>query len=103
MSTTGSSFFRRLHIVCTDKGTHGRAVLAVIDFERGKPLTSYTPTRMTEWWEVQGGHCGRFERIDFACPRCSRTPQVRDEKWRPIVDGYVAAGHADIDLSHLPF
>jgi hypothetical protein len=38
----------------------------------------------------------------FACPSCSRTPQITKAKWWQLVDDVVRAGAHELDLSLLP-
>jgi len=97
---TGSSFIRRLHITCTDRSTHPRAVITVLDWNRERGPLYYIPTRRDGPWDPPSQDSPNYQ---FECPRCGRHWQLKPETWERVAKGCITARLADVDLSQLPF
>lgn len=70
-----------INVVCTDRGQHPKRWI------EGDYGADVIPS-------------GRLH--EFHCPRCGRNEQIRPERWAAIVNGLVALGHAELDISMIP-
>lgn len=95
-----------LPVVCTDRGQHKRRLLTVA---RRELDGSGGMSSALEWFAPPMGAeaeprslIGRDSYI-FACPSCSRKPQINRAKWWNLVDEAGRARLRELDLSLLPF
>ncbi|MFK0235946.1 hypothetical protein [Streptomyces vinaceus] len=90
-------------IVCTDRGQHRRTRLTTARMrqsERGMnwPMERFAPPMPGA--EPQSFICR--EAYTFVCPRCTRTPQVKADKWWMLLEAVVMDHQREFDISLLP-
>ena len=83
-------------VVCSDKGRHEKVRLTFTgsgsEGDRPGPVQiDFTSKR------PDGGKTYRLK-----CDLCGRDVHLRDDTWTRMVDGIIAAGLSEIDVSHLP-
>lgn len=90
-------------IVCTDRGRHDRVLLTTarreLDGTRGMnfALRYFAPP-----WEDAESESGMArEAYTFRCPRCTRKPQIKADRWWAAVEALVRADLDDLDVSLL--
>lgn len=92
-------------IICTDRGQHERVLLTTarreLDGSRGMnyALRWFAPP-MTD---AQAGSSIGRNSYTFACPRCTRTPQIKADRWWELVDNVVRLDLDELDISLLTF
>jgi hypothetical protein len=121
-----------IRIICTDKRTHPSRELALFtirddprwrqaladdpEFTPAEAAWLYENDRITQVGERRrhGGGAvvshdaesepdpGARTRWRFTCPECGRDVPLRDETFRRLLDGVLAAGWRVVDLSDLP-
>jgi hypothetical protein len=94
-----------VRVVCTDRGQHGRVLLTTARRElNGEQGMSFAlqyfapPMRDAESESLTGR-----ESYVFRCPRCTRTPQIKADRWWAAVEAVVLADLDELDISLLPF
>lgn len=82
-------------IVCTDRGQHRRTRLTTARMRRSErgmnwPLERFAPP------------VPDAKPQSFVCPRCTRTPQVKTDKWWMLLEAVVMDHQKEFDISLLP-
>ncbi|MET8055838.1 hypothetical protein AB0F05_35350 [Streptomyces microflavus] len=90
-------------IVCTDRGQHRRTRLTTARMRRSErgmnwPLERFAPPVPDA--KPQSFVCR--EAYTFVCPRCTRTPQVKTDKWWMLLEAVVMDHQKEFDISLLP-
>ena len=94
-----------LFIVCTDRGQHKRILLTTarrsLTGERGMnhALVCFAPPMK----DAEPDTLTSRESYVFRCPKCGRTPHIRNDRWWALIESAVRADLDDLDLSLLPF
>lgn len=92
-------------VVCTDRGQHGQTLLTTarreLDGRHGMnfALRYFAPPVPDSEPESSTGR----ESYIFRCPRCTRTPHIKADRWWAAVEAVVRADLDELDISLLPF
>jgi hypothetical protein len=90
-------------IICTDRGQHRRTRLTTARLrlsERGMnwPMERFSPPMPDA---KPHSFVGR-ESYTFVCPRCTRTPQIKADKWWMLLEAVAKERRNEFDISLLP-
>lgn len=94
-----------LFIICTDRGQHDRVLLTTA---RRELDGSHGMNNALRWFappmkDAEPGSSMGRESYIFACPVCTRTPQIKADRWWNLVDEAVRRNLEELDISLLPF
>lgn len=92
-------------VVCTDRGQHKRMLLTTARRELGG---GHGMNNALRWFappdpDARAGTAMGHDSYVFRCPRCTRTPHIKRERWWQTIDELGRLGIRELDISLLPF
>ena len=92
-------------VVCTDRGQHKRMLLTTARRELG---CGHGMNSALQWFappdpDAGAGTATGHDSYVFWCPRCTRAPHIKKERWWQTIDELGRLGIRELDISLLPF